>query len=51
MSDLSVKRTKLGYGAGLLYDFKGLNMRFDLAYSPESSLSEPQIIIIGLRAF
>lgn len=46
--DLSLNKTKFGYGAGLLYDFKGLNMRFDVATSPEKEI---QIIIIGLRAF
>ena len=48
IDDLSLKNTKFGYGAGLLYDFKGLNMRFDVATSPEKEI---QIIIIGLRAF
>lgn len=46
--NLSIKKTKFGYGAGLIYDFKGLNMRFDVATSPEKEI---QIIIIGLRAF
>ncbi|MFO7811024.1 MAG: hypothetical protein R6V47_06610 [Candidatus Delongbacteria bacterium] len=46
--DLSIKKTKIGYGTGILYDFKGLNMRFDIATSSEKEI---QIIIIGLRAF
>ena len=48
LDDLSLKNTKFSYGTGLLYDFKGLNMRFDIATSSEKEI---QIIIIGLRAF
>ncbi|MBU4485475.1 MAG: hypothetical protein KKD38_00975, partial [Candidatus Delongbacteria bacterium] len=47
-SDLSVKNTKLAFGGGFIYEFKGLIMRFETASSLEKDL---QIIVTGIRVF
>lgn len=50
-ADLAGKNIKTGYGTGLMYGYGNLNLRFDIAYSPESRFNEPHIIILGFRAF
>lgn len=46
--ELSVKNTKVGYGAGLMYEFRGLAIRIEAATSAEKDV---QIIATGARAF
>ncbi len=47
-SDITIKYTKVGYGGGILYEFKGLAVRMEAATSREKEI---QIIVTGNRAF
>jgi len=46
--ELSVKNIKVGYGAGLMYEFQGLAFRIEAATSVEKEI---QIIATSARAF
>jgi len=48
LSGITIKYTKVGYGGGFLYDYKGLTVRMEAATSREKEI---QIIVTGNRAF
>lgn len=47
-SDMSISKAKIGYGGGIIYEFRKLVMRVEAATSLEKNL---EIIITGNRAF
>jgi hypothetical protein len=49
VSDLAAEKIKFGWGAGFIYEFRGISLRFEAALPADEF--DPKIIVIGVRAF